>query len=49
VGISQPRVSQVVGLLWLPAATQERVLLGDLGVGTRDPARDDEPREDVGS
>jgi len=36
LGISQARVSQVMGLLLLPPAVQERVLRGDAGVGNRE-------------
>ena len=32
LGITQPRVSQVMGLLLLPSAVQERVLLGEAGI-----------------
>jgi predicted XRE-type DNA-binding protein len=40
LGITQPRVSQVMALMLLPPALQERVLLGDLGVGIRGLARE---------
>jgi hypothetical protein len=40
LGITQPRVSQVTGLLLLPPAVQERVLLGEAGVGIRGLVRD---------
>ena len=33
LGITQPRVSQVMAMLMLPAAVQERLLRGDAGVG----------------
>ena len=33
LGVTQPRVSQVVGLLLLPSEVQERVLLGDRSTG----------------
>jgi len=36
LGISQPRVSQVMGLLLLPPEIQEGVLLGGEGVGIRE-------------
>jgi hypothetical protein len=35
LGITQPRVSQVAGLLLLPPVVQEWVLRGDAGVGIR--------------
>ena len=33
LGVSQPRVSQVMALLMLPAAVQDGMLLGDAGLG----------------
>ena len=36
LGLTQPRVTQVMGLLLLAPAIQERVLLDELGVRSRD-------------
>ena len=36
LGLSQPRVTQIMGLLLLPSAMQERVLLGEGRVGIRE-------------
>jgi len=50
LGLTQPRVSQVMGLLLLPPAVQERVLRGDAGVGIRElvsTAREPEWRKPV--
>lgn len=35
LGISQPRVSQIIGLLLLPPSLQERVLVGGVRLGIR--------------
>jgi hypothetical protein len=35
LGISQPRVSQIMGLLLLPPSLQERVLVGGVRLGIR--------------
>jgi alkylated DNA nucleotide flippase Atl1 len=39
LGLTQPRVTQVMGLLMLSPAVQERVLLGGAGMGIREAAR----------
>jgi alkylated DNA nucleotide flippase Atl1 len=39
LGLTQPRVTQVMGLLLLSPAIQERVLMGEAGFGSRDLAR----------
>ena len=36
LGLTQPRLSQIMGMLLLSPAIQERVLLGGPGVGARD-------------